>query len=70
MKRIISLLLVLVLCVALPVSVAAAEMSPGPEPPIKTGDTAPVDRWITIMVISLVLLVVVAFAFRKTFKKN
>lgn len=70
MKRIISLLLVFVLCLALPMTAMAAEPSPGGDPPDKTGDTAQLGLWITIMVVSLLLLIVAVVVFRKTMKNN
>lgn len=69
MKRIVSLLIALALIFALPISAMAVE-SPGGDVPDKTGDTAQLGLWITIMVVSLLLLVVVAIAFYKSTKKK
>lgn len=69
MKRIISLLIVLALSLTLPMAALAVD-SPEIDPPDKTGDTAQLGLWITIMVVSLVLLVVAVVAFRKSAKKN
>ena len=69
MKRMISLLIALALIFALPMSAMAVE-SPGGDPPGKTGDTAQIGLWIAIMVVSLLLLIVVAVAFRKSMKKK
>ena len=70
MKKIISLILVLVMCVALPISAAAAAQSPGVEPPVQTGDTNQLVIWFAVMAVSVVLLAVVVVLSRKIWFKK
>lgn len=69
MKKIFSLLLVVVLCVLLPMGVMAAQMSPGSDAP-QTGDSTRIGPWIIIMVVALVVLIVLALLSRNKFKKD
>ena len=63
MKKIVSLILVLILCVALPISAAA--QAPGLELSAQTGDTLDLGIWFTIMGAALLLLVIVVVLFHK-----
>ena len=63
MKKMISLILVLVLCVMLPISAAA--QAPGLEFSAQTGDTLDLGIWFTIMGAALLLLVIVVVLFHK-----
>ena len=70
MKKIISLIMVLVLCVALPINAAAAAQSPGTEPPVQTGDTSQLIVWFAVMMVSVVLLAAVVLLSRKIWAKQ
>lgn len=58
MKKMISLILVLVLCVMLPISAAAASDT-GLEVAAQTGDTLDLGVWFSVMGAALLLLVIV-----------
>ena len=68
MRRIISLLLVLILCVALPMAVFAATPSIGNESP-KTGDMANMELWVPMLIASALALVSLMVVYVKKFRK-
>ena len=67
MKKFISLLLVLILCVSLSVSAFAAVQSPGGNAP--TGDTSGIEAWSLVLIVALVAMVAVTVLYKKTQKK-
>lgn len=74
MKRVLSLILVLVLCACLPLTAFAAESSPPDtapttDGPSQTGDTASLGLWAVIMVVALLAAVVATVFYRKSLKK-
>lgn len=69
MKKIISLILVMALCMSLSIAAFAAENSPGSNPPATTGDTSNVGIWMVVMAVAVVALFAVVVVFKKTQKK-
>lgn len=72
MRRFICLMLALLLCVAMPMTALAATASPGnyaPDAPPKTGDTAMMELWVPVLVISAIALAVVALIYFKKIRK-
>lgn len=67
MKKFMSLLLVLVLCVSLPVTAVASVQSPGGNAP--TGDTSGIEIWSLVLIIALIAMVTVTVLYKKTQKK-
>ena len=70
MKKIISFVLVLAMCLALPITASAAAQSPGVEPPVQTGDTNQLIIWFVVMMVSVVLLAAVMILSRKLWVKK
>ena len=74
MRRFICLMLALLLCVAMPMTALAATASPGNYAPggwdnPKTGDTAMMELWVPVLVISAIALAVVALIYFKKIRK-
>ena len=73
MRRIISLLLALVLCLALPMTAFAATASVGNSAPVtsnpKTGDIANMQFWIPVLIVSALALAAIVVIYFKKFRK-
>ena len=69
MRRFISLMLALILCLSLPMAAFAATASPGNSANPKTGDMAQMELWVPMLVISALALVAVMVVYFKKFRK-
>lgn len=68
MKKVISLVVVMLLCLSLAVPVCAAVDSPSA--PAQTGDTSMVGMWWILLVVALVAIAAVVVVYKKTATKK
>lgn len=75
MRRVICLLLALILCLAMPMTAFANSVAQSGKPAVtsnpKTGDTAMMELWVPVLIVSaLALLAVAVIYFKKIRKAN
>lgn len=75
MRRFICLMLALILCLAMPMTAFANSVAQSGTPAVttgsnpKTGDTAMMELWVPVMILSALALVIVAVIYFKKFRK-